>query len=151
MSVQDFDTVVASGERGRVFINLPFTPQDVWGKSIRYVKGTINQKEFHASLGVRGGQYFMPLNKALQDQTRLKPGDHVRVSMEPDEAQVEAMPEDFEQAIQKQPALQEFFESLTVFQRNTYVEWVSSAKKAETRATRIQDSLELLRSGQKQV
>jgi hypothetical protein len=150
MSLQSFETVVMSGDRGRVFINLPFTPQDVWGKNIRYVKGTLNQTEFHASIGVRGGQYYMPLNKELQSQFHLKPGDSVSVTMEPDEAQAEALPDDFEQAIQQDAAAQEFFSSLTVFQRNTYVEWVTGAKKAETRAARIQESLERLKSGQKQ-
>ncbi len=55
MSLQRFDTVVSSGERGRVFINLPFVPQAVWGNAVRYVKGTLNEVEFHASVGVRAG------------------------------------------------------------------------------------------------
>jgi hypothetical protein len=149
-AVQQFETTVASGERGRVFINVPFTPQAAWGESVRYVKGTLNKVEYHASLGVRGGQYFMPLNKELQAQANLKPGDSVSVTMEPGIAQAEAVPEDFEQAIATEPKVQEFFSSLTAFQRNTYLDWISSAKKSETRVSRIQESVELLRSGKKQ-
>ena len=92
----------------------------------------------------------MPLNKELQQKANLKPGDSVSVTMEPDEAQVEALPEDFEKAMNHEPAVQQFFGSLTVFQRNTYLEWIDSAKKAETRATRVQESIQLLKNGQKQ-
>jgi len=150
MALQRFDTVVASGERGRVFINLPFTPKAAWGKAVRYVKGTLNGTDYRASLGVRGGQYFMPLNKELQQQTRLKPGDRVDVTMEPDEAQVEEMPQDFEHALSAEPAAAQFFESLTPFQRNTYLGWITSAKKTETRVSRIQESVQSLKAGQKQ-
>ncbi len=92
----------------------------------------------------------MPLNNELQQQTNLKLGDSVSITMEPDEAQVEATPEDFEQAMKVEPLIQQFFTSLTAFQRNTYLEWINSAKKAETRAARVQESIQLLRSGQKQ-
>ena len=150
MTIERFETQVASGERGRVFINLPFTPQAAWGKAVRYVKGTLNGVAFSASIGVRGGQYFMPLNKALQQEAKLKPGDSVSVTMEPNVAQAEALPDDFEQALSNAPQAQQFFAGLTVFQRNTYLEWIGDAKKAETRATRIQESIRLLESGQKQ-
>jgi hypothetical protein len=150
MTIQRFEAVVGSGERGRVFIDLPFTPQTTWGKAVRYVKGTLNGVEYRASIGVRGGQWFMPLNKDLQKAASLKPGDAVTVTIEPDEAQVEAMPEDFEEALQAAPDAQQFFAGLTAFQRNTYLEWIASAKKAETRATRVQESVRLLQAGQKQ-
>ena len=149
-AIQQFDATVDSGERGRIFINVPFTPPSVWGKAVRYVKGTLNGTEYRASLGVRGGQYFMPLNKELQAQAKLKPGDKVSVTMEPDVAQVEEVPEDFEQVIAAEPKVQEFFSSLTAFQRNTYLDWITSAKKTDTRISRIQESVELLRSGRKQ-
>jgi hypothetical protein len=150
MSAQQFETTVQKDERGRVFINLPFTAQAVWGKAVRYVKGSLNGVEFRASIGVQHGQYFMPLNKDLQKAAVLTVGDAVKVTMEPDEAQIKDMPEDFAQALNKTPDAEQFFQSLTVFQKNTYLEWVSEAKKVETRTSRIEESVRLLKIGQKQ-
>ena len=88
MAIQQFETTVQK-EGTRVFINLPFTPQAAWGQSVRYVKGTLNGVEFHASIAVRHGPCFMPLNKDLQKSASLSVGDTLTVTMEPDEAQVE--------------------------------------------------------------
>jgi len=150
MTLQTFETTIEKDERGRVFINLPFTAHAAWGQAVRYVKGTLNGVEFHGSIGVHHGQYFMPLNKDLQKSAALSVGDRLTVTMEPDEAQVEAMPEDFEQALKGAADAGQFYETLTAFQRNTYLKWIGEAKKAETRMSRIEESVRLLQSGQKQ-
>lgn len=150
MAVQTFETTVQKDERGRVFINLPVTAQAAWGKAVRYVKGTLNGVEYRASIGVQHEQYFMPLNKDLRKAAALNVGEAVKVTMEPDEAQVKAMPEGFEQALSDVPEAEQFFQMLTAFQRNTYLEWIGEAKKAETRSSRIDESVRLLKAGQKQ-
>ncbi|MBI1257729.1 MAG: DUF1905 domain-containing protein [Chloroflexi bacterium] len=149
MALQTFETTVQK-EGTRVFINLPFTPQAAWGQAVRYVKGTLNGVEFHGSIAVRHGPCFMPLNKDLQKAASLSVGDILTVTMEPDEAQVESMPEGFAQALSAAPEAARFYETLTAFQRNTYLKWISGAKKAETQAARIEESVRLLKSGQKQ-
>jgi Bacteriocin-protection, YdeI or OmpD-Associated/Domain of unknown function (DUF1905) len=151
MPPQTFETTVESGERGRVFITIPFDTKSVWGKQSRYyVKGTLNQTPYDGSLGVRGGVVFMPLNKALQQVAHLKPGDHVTVVMELAEAVREAIPEDLKSSLQVTPEAAQFFDGLTAFYQNTYIEWIVSAKKSETRRTRITQAVELLKSGKNQ-
>lgn len=151
MSQQKFETVIESGERGRVFIVFPFDPVQVWGKKARhYVKGTLNGTSFQGSLGVRDGKHFMPVNKDLQKSAGVAPGDKVKVVVEADEAQQNALPEDFEKALKAAPDAHKFFGGLTAFQSNTYVEWITSAKKAETRASRVQESIASLKAGKHQ-
>lgn len=151
MSRQEYKTRLESGERGRIFINVPFDPAAEWGKQARYyVKGTLNGTPFQGSLGVRNKQYFMPVNKALQKEAGISPGDMLQVVMEPDEAQRAELPDDLQTALQNEPEANRFFESLTPFYANTYMEWVASAKKAETRTARIQEMVTLLKAGKHQ-
>lgn len=151
MSVQRFETTVEAGERGRVFITIPFNPMEAWGKRQRhYVKGTLNNYPFRGALGVKGGQYFMPLNKELRQGAELSPGNIIAVSMEPDEPEQAAIPEDVLSALEEVPEAKMFFDSLTTFQRNEYIEWIEAAKKAETRASRINEIVSLLKAGKKQ-
>ena len=151
MSRQTFETTVEAGERGRIFITIPFDPKSVWGKQSRYyVKGTLNQTTFDGSLGVRGGVVFMPVNKELQQQANVKPGDQVSVQMELAEAVRETVPEDFKAALGSAKEASAFFDGLTAFYQNTYVEWIVSAKKADTRASRIIQAVDLLKAGKSQ-
>lgn len=151
MANQRFRTTILSGDRGRVFINLPFDPAAVWGKQKRhYVKGTINDFPFASSLGVNDGQYFMPLSKEFRDQAGLFTGDTITVDMELDTAQSEPIPDDLASALQYEPEAQTFFDGLTPFYRNTYIAWITEAKQPETRSARVTQTITLLKAGKKQ-
>jgi len=39
---------------------------------------------------------------------------------------------------------------LATFYRNTYIKWIESAKRPETRAARIEEMVQLLKAGKKQ-
>lgn len=151
MANQRFRTTIQSGDRGRVFINLPFDPAALWGKQKRhYVKGTINDFPFDGSLGVNDGQYFMPLNKEFRDQAGLFSGDVITVDMELDTAHFEPIPDDLAAALQNEPEAQTFFDGLTPFYRNTYIAWINEAKGTDTRAARVTQTITLLKAGKKQ-
>ena len=151
MTAQVFDTVLKWSERGRVYIEIPFSPADVWGKQPRYyVSGRLNGTSFHGSLGASDGMYVLPVNKALQKKASLKVGDSVTVTIKRAKPQETDMPDELAQALDQNPAARSFFESLTVVQKNSYLDWVAEAEGAETRSQRIQTTLENLAAGQKQ-
>ena len=148
---QEFTTTVEAGERGRVFITLPFNPVDAWGKRPRhYVTGTLNGQPYQGALGVRAGVHFMPLNKELQGRLGLRVGDRVNVVMQPGEASQDEPPADVAAALERSPSAKAFFASLTAFQRNTHLGWITGAKRAETRSARIAETIEALVAGRKQ-
>jgi hypothetical protein len=151
MPNQRFKTTIQSGDRGRVFINLPFDPAAVWGKQKRhYVKGTINDFPFASSLGVSDGQYFMPLAKEFRDQAGLFTGDTITVDMELDAAQIEPVPEDLAAVLNQEPEAKTFFDTLTPFYRNTYIAWITEAKQPDTRANHVTQTITYLKAGKKQ-
>jgi hypothetical protein len=54
------------------------------------------------------------------------------------------LPDDFSAALKKAKSQEAFFNSLSFTNRKEYVEWIVTAKKEDTRATRIKESIERL-------
>jgi hypothetical protein len=149
-STQRFKTVlIKSGSR--VFIPIPFNPNEAWGvKQRHYITGTVNGYGVRGSLGSNGKQYFLPLGAAWRRDCGLDAGDKVEVVLSPEGPQSESLSSDVSAALDAEPQAKAFFESLTTFYRNTYIKWIESAKRPETRAARIQEMIELLKAGKKQ-
>ena len=59
------------------------------------------------------------------------------------------IPEEFSDALSKNPAAKRTFESLAPTYQKQYLGWIITAKRAETRAKRIQESVKLLAKGEK--
>ena len=60
-----------------------------------------------------------------------------------------AMPEDFAAALDSAPAAKTFFDGLAPSHRREYLEWITEAKRAETRAKRIATAVEWLAEGKR--
>ena len=59
------------------------------------------------------------------------------------------VPEDFAVALAANPAAAQFFDGLAPSHRYEYLEWITGAKRAETRAKRIGQALEWLAEGKR--
>jgi hypothetical protein len=148
--IQRFQTVLMKSG-SRVFLPIPFSPNDAWGvKQRHYIRGTVNGHTVRGLLGSDGKQYFLPLGAAWRRDCGLDAGDQVDVSLSPEGPQSENLPTDIASALDAEPQAKTFFESLATFYRNTYIKWIESAKRPETRAARIQEMIELLNAGKKQ-
>ena len=150
MTTQKFKTVI-SNLGTRTFIALPFNPNDVWGvKPRHHITGSINGHGVRGSLGSDGTQYFLPLGAAWRRGCGLDAGVIVDVVLSPEGPQSEGLSPDVASALDAEPQAKVFFESLASFYRNTYIKWIESAKRLETRTARINEMIELLKTGKKQ-
>ena len=150
MTTQRFKSVV-SKSGSRVFIPLPFNPNDVWGvKGRHHITGAVNGYGVRGSLGSDGRQYFVLLGAAWRRDCGLDTGDKVDVVLSPEGPQSESLSPDVINALGAEPKAKAFFESLATFYRNTYIKWIESAKRPETRAARIKEMVTLLKAGKKQ-
>lgn len=151
MTAQVFETVLKWDEHRRLYIDIPFAPEQVWGSQPQhYVSGRLNDSAFHAALSVQDGSYFMPVNKALRGKASLNVGDSVKVTMKRAKPPVTEMPAELVQALEANPAARTFFEALSAFQRNTYTGWVAEAEDDEARNQRVESAIQDLLAGQKQ-
>jgi hypothetical protein len=150
LSTQRFKTVLMKS-RSRIFIPIPFNPNEVWGvKQRHYIRGTVNGQGVRGSLGSDGKQYFLPLGAVWRRDNGLDAGDTVDVILFPEGPQSESLSTDVVEALDAEPQAKAFFESLATFYRNTYIKWIESAKRPETRIARIHEMIELLKAGKKQ-
>ena len=149
-NIQRFKAVLMKSG-SRVFVPIPFNPNEVWGvKQRHYITGTVNGHGVRGSLGSDGMQYFLPLGAAWRRGCGLDTGDKVDVVLLPEGPQSENLSTDVANALDAEPQAKAFFESLATFYRNTYIKWIESAKRPETRAARIVEMVELLNAGKKQ-
>lgn len=150
LSTQRFQTVLMKSG-SRIFIPIPFSPNDTWGvKKRHHITGTVNGHRVRGSLGSDGKQYFLPLGAAWRRDCGLGAGDKVEVVLSPEGPQSENLSSDVAAALDAELQAKAFFESLATFYRNTYIKWIESAKRPETRAARIREMIELLKAGKKQ-
>lgn len=84
------------------------------------------------------------------ESSGIDAGTKVDVVLSPEGTQSENMSADVIRALDAEPQAKAFFESLATFYRNTFIKWIESAKKRETRAARINEMIELLKTGKKQ-
>src|SRR5262245_58870354 len=145
MTTQRFKTVVAKSG-SRIYIAIPFDPNAVWGvKQRHHIRGTVNGCMVRGSLGSDGTQYFLPLGAAWRRDNGLEAGAKVTVELAPEGPQQANLAPDVAAALDAAPKEKAFFESLATFYRNTYIKWIESAKRPETRAARIAEMMALLK------
>jgi hypothetical protein len=150
LSTQDFKTTIMK-VGSRTFIALPFNPNEVWGvKKRHHITGTVNGHGVRGSLGSDGKQYFLPLGAVWRRDNGLEAGETVDVRLSPEGPQSESLSTDVADALDAEPQAKVFFESLATFYRNSYIKWIESAKRPETRIARIHEMIELLKAGKKQ-
>ena len=150
MTSQHFKTTISKSGT-RTFIALPFNPNEVWGvKQRHHIKGSVNGHGVRGSLGSDGTQYFLPLGSAWRRDCGLEAGANVEVMLSPEGPQSASLSADVTAALDAEPQAKAFFESLATFYRNTYIKWIESAKRPETREGRIREMIELLNAGKKQ-
>lgn len=98
------------------------------------------------------GARRLEVDEALQEAAGAKPGDTVtveitRVGEEPEIR----VPTDLRQALAAAPVAQEVWGAITPNARRDWILWISSAKKVETRRSRIEKACDMLASGKRRV
>jgi hypothetical protein len=150
LTTQRFQTHIAKSGT-RTFIAIPFDPNEVWGaKQRHHITGSVNGCTVRGSLGSDGTQFFLPLGAAWRRDNGLDAGAKVDVVLSPEGPQSERLSPDVASTLEAEPQAKDFFEALATFYRNTYIKWIESAKRPETRAARISEMVALLKAGKKQ-
>jgi hypothetical protein len=112
------------------------------------VRAVVNGYEWRTSVARMGGEFLVGLNKEVRAGAGVQAGDAVEVTLELDTAPREvAVPEDLAAALAQDPPAKAIFDGLAFTHRKEYARWVQEAKRAETRARRVAQALEMIRAG----
>lgn len=110
---------------------------------------TVGPHTFRSTIAVYASSSFLPLNRANREAARVSADDEVAVTIDLDvEPRVVDAPEDLAAALADDQPTRQAFEALSSSHQREYVEWVTEAKRPETRTRRIAGTLQRVRDGQ---
>lgn len=146
-----FKAVIEDAYNGGAFVTVPFDVEEAFGKKRVQVKATIAGFPYRGSMVRMGTEdHILIVIKDIREKAGVTFGDEIEVEVEEDtEPRVVVVPEDVKQAFAEHPEAGAFFEKLSYSGRKEYMFWVESAKRAETRQSRIVKMIDLLEQGKK--
>jgi hypothetical protein len=144
---QSFKGVLEADGKG-LRMRIPFDPDEVWGaKDRHHVTGSVAGCTVRGELKRKDGAPLLLLGPAWVRDNPLAAGDEVEVKLSPEGPK---LADDVAAALSASPEAKRFFESLPTFYRNNFIRWIESAKRPETRAKRIAETVELCASGKRE-
>lgn len=109
---------------------------------------TVNGATFSLRLARMGGENLIGLRREVREAAGLAYGDVTAVEVSADEAERTVdVPDDLTAALAADPAAEAAFAAMAYSHRKEYVRWVTEARKAETRATRIGKAVQMIGEG----
>lgn len=113
------------------------------------VRVTIGSYSYRTTIGVMGGRSLIPVSAEHRRAAGIEAGDSLDVALTLDtEVRTVTVPDDLAAVLADEPETKAFFQGLTPSQQRWHVGNIEGAKTAETRARRVDKSLDLLRRRQ---
>lgn len=130
-------------DKDATFIEIPFDVEETFGSKRVKVKAKFDEVEYRGSIVKMGLPcYMIGITKAIRKEIGKEAGDSISVEIEKDEEErVVELPEDFKLALDKNKAAKDFYESLSYSAKRKYAQWITGAKKSETREKRISEAV----------
>lgn len=122
-------------------------------RSMSTVEGTINGFAFCATLEPDGrGSHWLKVSRKLRESAGAKEGDSVSLEIAPVAKEPEpTMPADLRMALAAAPKARTVWEDIAPVARRDWIQWIVSAKRAETRTRRVASACDMLASGKRRV
>ena len=142
------------GKGGWTFLVLPRTASaKLPTRGQTAVDGTLNGATFKAMLDPDGNRsHWLKVSAKLRDAAGAKAGDEVHLEIVPAQRAPEPrVPTDLRKALAAAPKARTVWTDLTPAARHDWILWITSAKRAETRASRIAGACDMLGSGKRRV
>jgi hypothetical protein len=139
MTAVSFTTIAQPNPGGVLLIEIPETAVKRLGAGKRVpVRVTLNGAKYRSTIAVYGNRYYLPARKQIRDEAKLVSGGRARVSLEVDTApRTVRVPADLARALSA-AKVRPGFDAFSFSHRREFAEAVTSAKRPETRAARIQ-------------
>jgi hypothetical protein len=103
---------------------------------------------YRSTVAPMGGRFLLPLSAENRTAAGVVAGDVVELELTLDTEPREAVvPDDFAAALAADPQAKAFFDGLSFSNKQSYLQWIGSAKTDATRERRVIQGVELLRGG----
>jgi Bacteriocin-protection, YdeI or OmpD-Associated/Domain of unknown function (DUF1905) len=144
-----FSTSVELGGKTATGLHVPDNVVSSLGGGKRpAVQVTIGGHTYRTTIASMGGRFLVPLSSENRTAAGVAAGDEVEVDIALDTAPREiTVPADLAEALARDDRAQQTFDALAYTHRKEWVRWIEEAKKAETRATRLEKTVASLHDG----
>ena len=142
-----FKAVIQNAGGGGAFVEVPFDVEKVFGSKKPKVKALIEGVPYRGTLVRMGTEcHLLLILQSIREQVGKSFGDEIKVSVELDvEERVVTVPAELKRAFKSDKEAKAAFEKLSYTHKKEYVTWIEEAKKEETRARRILQTVEMLK------
>jgi Domain of unknown function (DUF1905)/Bacteriocin-protection, YdeI or OmpD-Associated len=116
------------------------------------VEGTFNDMAFKATLEPDGqGGHWLKVGRKMLEAAGAQPGDVVALEISPVAVEPEPkVPADLRKALATaSPKAKVVWSAITTIARRDWIQWITSGKRAETRALRIGKACDMLAKGKR--
>jgi hypothetical protein len=136
-------------DQSMCYIPVTFDPKPVFGKTRAPVKVTLNGYTYRSTISTIGGPPCIPLRKSNREAAGLEGGETLKVRLGLDEdARAVTPPADLLKAL-KAASAWDGWGVLSYTHQREHVEAIEGAKKPETRARRIERTVDMVVSAAK--
>ena len=117
------------------------------------VEGTMNGFPFRATLEPDGERsHWLRVNRKMREAAGADTGDVVRLEIAPVSEEPEpTIPADLRKALAAAAKVRALWSNITPVGRRDWIQWITSAKRPETRARRIKNACSMLAAGKRRV
>ena len=120
-------------------------------RSMTSVAGTINGIPFQATLEPDGhGGHWLKVDRKLRKAAGADAGDVVMLEITPAAEEPEPrVPADLRKALAAAPKARALWSDITPIARRDWIHWITSPKRPETRARRVENACSMLAAGKR--
>ena len=143
---------IVEGDASGAMVEVPPAVLDALAAPARRtrVRVLINGAELRTTLAVYGGKSYIGLRKEYRDAAGIAPGGEAEVSVALDsDPRTVDVPADLAAVLESDADARAAFVRLSLTHRREYVNWIASARRAETRARRLAEAPALLKGGRR--
>jgi len=149
--IYKFEAVIQNGGEKwpeAACVSLPFSVEEEFGtKGQVKVKATFDGESYRGSIANMGAGHILILRNDIRAAIGKSHGDTVTITVQKDtEERVVEVPEVLKAEFKIHPKAEDFYNSLSYTNRKEYARWIDTAKREETKAKRLQKTIEMLLS-----
>ena len=146
-----FTAIIQNAGGGGAFVEIPFDVEAAFASKKPKIKATIEGVPYRGTLVRMGTEcHLLLILKSIREQVGKTFGDEVKVTVEADtEPRMVEVPPELRKQFKVEKEAKVFFEKLAYSHQREYVNYITEAKKAETRVRRVAQTIEMLKKGVK--
>lgn len=144
MITYKFEAIIKKHDgKDATYIEVPYDIEKDFGTKRLKVKAKFDDIEYRGSI-VRMGMpcYMIGITKEIRNKLGKTYDDKISVEIQKDEEErIVKLPREFEVNLKNNKLAYDFYNSLSYSQKRKYMQWITSAKKEETKQKRMDEAL----------